>query len=161
MQDFARNFLLDCQNEPQSLHWDHDQVTLMPSVAYYNCPEKECDGLVTEEVMHITPDLKHDPPAVQCFTAATLAHVTSQGVNFNEVIEWTDQCPTQYKSKAVFYNMAKSEIKHTHHYFVARHVKTLQMEQLVEPKLLITEPKRVVRYFKVPKNSMTMVKTIC
>ena len=27
--------------------------------------------------------------------------------------------------------------------------KTLQMEQLVEPKLLIIEPKRVVRYFKV------------
>ena len=52
VQDFARNFLLDCQNEPQSLHWDHDQVTLMPSVAYYYCPGKEWDGLVTEEVTH-------------------------------------------------------------------------------------------------------------
>ena len=123
VQDFARNFLLDCQNEPQSLHWDHDQVTLMPSVAYYNCPEKEYDGLVTEEAIHITPDLKHDTPAVQYFTAATLAYVTSQGVNFNEAIELTDQCPTQYKSKAVFYNMFESEIKHMHHYFAARHGK--------------------------------------
>ena len=133
----------------------------MPSVVYYNCPEKECVGLVTEEVIHITPDLKHDPHAVKYFTAITLAHVTSRGVNFNEVIEWTDQCPTQYKSKTVFYNMSKSEIKHTHHYFASRHGKNLQMEQLVEPKLLITQQKGVVRYFKVPKNSMTMVKTIC
>ena len=123
VQDFARNFLLDCQNEPQSLHWDHDQVTLMPSVVYYNCPKKECDGLVTEEVIHITPDLKHDPHAVKYFTATTLAHVTSRGVNFNEVIEWTDQCPTHYKSKTVFYNMSKSKIKHTHHYFASRHGK--------------------------------------
>ena len=98
VQDFARNFLLDCQNEPKSLHWDHDQVTLMPSAAYYNCPVKECDGIVIE-VIHITPDLKHDPPAVQYFTATTPAHVTSQGVNFNEVTEWTDMCPTQYKTR--------------------------------------------------------------
>ena len=154
VRDFARNFLLDCQNEPQSLHWDHDQVTLMPSIAYYNCPEKECDGIVTEEVIHITPDLKHDPPPVQYFTATTLAHVTSQEVNFNEVIEWT-------KARQYFIICLKVKKSIPTIILLPGMAKTLQMEQLVEPKLLITELERVVRYFKVPENSMMMVKTIC
>ena len=32
VQDFAKNFVLDFQDEPKDLHWDHDQVTVHPTV---------------------------------------------------------------------------------------------------------------------------------
>ena len=60
VQDFARNFVLDFQDEPKDLHWDHDQVTVHPTIIYRCCPTEGCDELVTEEIIHIMPDLKHD-----------------------------------------------------------------------------------------------------
>ena len=35
VHDFAQNYLCLLQNEPQGMHWDHKQVTLHPTVAYY------------------------------------------------------------------------------------------------------------------------------
>ena len=35
VHDFAKNILLRYQNEPQSHFWDHTQVTLHTTVAYY------------------------------------------------------------------------------------------------------------------------------
>ena len=48
------------QNEPQGLHWLHQQVTVHPSVAMYTCRQPGCKKLVMHEVVHITDDLKHD-----------------------------------------------------------------------------------------------------
>ena len=67
VQDFARNFVLDFQDEPKDLHWDHDQVTVHPTVLYKCCPNEGCGELVMEEIIHITPDLKHDPLAIKHF----------------------------------------------------------------------------------------------
>ena len=59
VHNFAQNYLCLIQNEPQGLHWDHKQVTLHPSVAYYRCTNN-CDKLVTHEVVSVSKDLKHD-----------------------------------------------------------------------------------------------------
>ena len=37
VHDFSQNLLLYDQDEPQGRHWDHEQVTIHPSVAYYKC----------------------------------------------------------------------------------------------------------------------------
>ena len=39
VDDFAQNYLCDHQNEPEGLHWLHQQVTLHPSVAMYTCKQ--------------------------------------------------------------------------------------------------------------------------
>ena len=59
VHDFAQNLLLKHQREPQTMHWDHDQVTLHPTIAYFSC-ENNCGHMVKEEFLHITPDKKHD-----------------------------------------------------------------------------------------------------
>ena len=55
VHDFAQNLLLKHQREPQTMHWDHDQVTLHPTIAYFSC-ENNCGRMVKEEFLHITPD---------------------------------------------------------------------------------------------------------
>ena len=122
-QDFARNFVLDFQDEPRDLHWDHDQVTVHPTVLYRCCPNEGCDKLVTEEIIHITPDLKHDPLVVKNFEEDVEFHLRSNNVKYEEIFIWTDQAPTQYKSCHVFEGIANSLTCITHHYYPVRHGK--------------------------------------
>ena len=48
---FAQNYLCTHQNEVQGLHWCHQQVTVMSTVAHYLCPE--CHGNITHEIVHV------------------------------------------------------------------------------------------------------------
>ena len=123
VQDFARNFVLDFQDEPKDLHWDHDQVTVHPTVIYRCCPTEGCDELVTEEIIHITPDLKHDPLAVKNFEEDVEFHLRSKNISYEEKLIWTDQAPTQYKSCHVFECIANSSTCITHNYYLVCHGK--------------------------------------
>ena len=60
VNDSAQNYLCLLQNEPQGMHWEHKQVTLHPTVAYYTCPNEQCSSTVTHELVHMSEDLKHD-----------------------------------------------------------------------------------------------------
>ena len=42
IQDFARNFVIDFQDEPKTLHWFHDQVTVHPTICCFSCPKAGC-----------------------------------------------------------------------------------------------------------------------
>ena len=70
VHDFAQNYLCEQQNEAQGLHWVHQQVTLMPTVAHYHCAK--CEQLVTHEIVHITDDLKHDAHLVKLFESKSI-----------------------------------------------------------------------------------------
>ena len=61
IQDFARNFVIDFQDEPKTLHWFHDQVTVHPTICCFSCPKVGCHHLVTVEIIHVSTDLQHDP----------------------------------------------------------------------------------------------------
>ena len=91
--DFAQNFLCLYQDEPQSCHWDHAQVTLHPIVTYY---AGECGHQVTDELMFLTADRKHDSQAVLHFTKLAQQHLTTK-VKIDSVVQLTDQCASQYK----------------------------------------------------------------
>ena len=75
VHDFAQNYLCLLQNEPQGMHWDHKQVTLHPTVAYYTFPSDVCSKIVTHEVVHVSDDLKHDAHLVKKFHSKTLQNV--------------------------------------------------------------------------------------
>ena len=67
VNDFAQNYLSLLQNKLQSMHWEHKQVTLHPTVAYYTYPNEHCASTVTHELVYISEDLKHDT-YVMCAT---------------------------------------------------------------------------------------------
>ena len=97
VQDFARNFVLDFQDDPRDLHWDQDQVTVHPTVLYRCCPNEGCDELVMEENIQITPDLKHDPWAIKSFQEDVEFYLRSNNVKYEEKFIWMDQASTQEK----------------------------------------------------------------
>ena len=66
VHDFAQNYLCKHQREIQGLHWHHDQVTIMPTVAHYICAT--CKGMVTHEIVHVSDDMRHDAHLVKVFT---------------------------------------------------------------------------------------------
>ena len=123
IQDFAHNFVIDFQDEPKMLHWSHDQVTVHLTVCMFACRQIGCSKLVTVEVIHVSMDLKYDPHAVAMYKKDTLDYIRKLGVPFEEVIEWTHQAPTQYKSIHVFINMMNSDIPMCHHYYPIKHGK--------------------------------------
>ena len=72
VHDFAQNYLCLMQNEPQGMHWEHKQVTLHPTVAYYVCPNEGCNKMVTHELVHQSDDLKHDAHLIKRFHHTTI-----------------------------------------------------------------------------------------
>ena len=83
-QDFARNFILDFQDKPKDLHWNHDQVIVHPTIIYRCCPTEGCDELVTEEIIHSMLDLKHNPLAIKNFKEDVEFHLRSKNISYEE-----------------------------------------------------------------------------
>ena len=104
------------QNEPQGCHWDHEQLTIHPTVAYYqgDC----CDDILKEEFINLMPDKDHDESGVKLFTEKCLQHLRDKGVQND------DQCSNQYKSKNC-YHISNMKIPVTKHYFSVKHGKGL------------------------------------
>ena len=88
---------------------------------YYHCGEDY--GIIKEEIVHVTPDLKHDDNAVNYFIEKTLAYLELKGVEIQDIQEFTNHCRNQYKSKNIFYNLSQKSIPVTHHYFAVKHRK--------------------------------------
>ena len=118
--DFAQNYLCYYQDEPQECHWDHSQVTIHPIVCYF---KGSCGHLITEELVFISPDLKHNASAVEHFTNVAEKHLAKKLPRLHKIIQFTDQCPAQYKSKTPFFDISKREVMTERHYFGARHGK--------------------------------------
>lgn len=103
--DFAENFTCNYQQEVQAAHWHHEQVTVHPIVAYYRCPV--CPKTVTESLIFVSSDRRHDYHAVHHFTKQALVHLReTRGLVITHVNQWTDGCSAQYKSKGPFADIA-------------------------------------------------------
>ena len=115
VHDFYQNLLSYTQNEPQGHHWDHNQITIHPTVVYYRCDH--CDGIIKEDHIHMMPDNNHDYQAVLQFFEKSLDFLKQKGVDVTEIHEFTDHCMNQYKSKTIFHKMSKMKIKIICHFF--------------------------------------------
>ena len=124
VHDFAQNYLCQHQRECQGLHWRHEQVTLMPTVAHYVCPKENCDSLVTHEIVHVSEDLKHDAHLVKQFTTKSISILKENKIPIRKIIEFTDQAPSQYKNKTAFRYMTQSKIPIMKNYFGVHHGKS-------------------------------------
>ena len=123
VHNFQMNMMLFAHDEPSSTHWDHPQLTIHPTVAFYRCPNNECYEIVREDIIYITDDKHHDKHAVNVFIAKSISHLQSKGVPVLEVIEFTDQALGQYKSKFTFNNITKFDFPYTRHFYCVKHGK--------------------------------------
>ena len=77
--DFAKNYACVAQQEIQSAHWGHGQISIHPTIAYYRCDKKDCDGIIREAIIFVSNDLTHDSHAVNCFVGITNKHLKEKG----------------------------------------------------------------------------------
>ena len=126
--DFAENYGCFHQDEIQSAHWAVNQVTVHPLVCYYSCSTCEVRHVIQEAFVVISDHLKHDGHAVQHFTTLAMTHLRgARGVTVNRLVEFTDGCAGQYKSKQPFCDITFAavdfHVARERHYFGSRHGK--------------------------------------
>ena len=93
---FAEKYACQYQEEVQSAHWHHVQVTIHPISTYYVC--SNCDGLVNDGHVLISNDLTHNYHAVQNLISlrpcGLIGHIIMNMVPWNRC-RW---CNTGYPS---------------------------------------------------------------
>ncbi|XP_072025409.1 uncharacterized protein [Amphiura filiformis] len=103
--DFAENYGCLSQDEIQSAHWATQQVTVHPIAGYYNCVHSDAtqSHIVQEAMVFISEDLGHDFHAVHHFEEVAVKHLKeSRGLPLEHIVEYTDGCGCQYKSRGPF-----------------------------------------------------------
>lgn len=128
VMDFAENLALKNQDECQSAHWFTTQVTIHPIVTYYLVPEKESTEkkkMVTHEMVFISDDLTHDSQIVEQFVRRMTATLQKEIVDqkITKIIQFTDGCSSQYKSKRPFLDISEAKISTERHFFGSGHGK--------------------------------------
>ena len=127
--DFAENYSTFHQNEVQSAHWVNDQVTLFPIVAWYRCPVCPPEAPpVREYLIFLSDDIKHDYHAVHAFQMVGYNFLREhRGIQFEKVIEFSDGCPAQFKSRCPFADISYATVDLgvmlERHFFGSRHGK--------------------------------------
>ena len=126
--DFAENYSCVAQQEVQSAHWSHNQVTIHSTVAYYRCQEEGCEEIVTEHLIFVSDDKTHDAAAVQEFVELANGHLKeARGLNIEKEIHLTDGCAAQYKFRIPFTDISFSQSDHgfpvERHFYGSRHGK--------------------------------------
>ncbi|XP_063446520.1 uncharacterized protein LOC134726055 [Mytilus trossulus] len=123
--DFAENYTCLYQDEAQSAHWNHGQVTLFSIVAYYHC--QSCSANMNESLIFITPDRKHDSHAVHCFNTIANEYLKRKNIVIDRQIHFSDGAASQFKSKTPFEDLRKGSddfgFHIEKHFFGSRHGK--------------------------------------
>lgn len=118
--DFSENYSCVNQNEVQSAHWGHNNITIHPAVSYYRCPNENCNDTIQESLIFVSDDLVHDAHAVATFVAKANEHLQNKrGLIIEKQIQFTDGCSAQYKSKTPFTDISYS--KEDYGFVVERH----------------------------------------
>uniref|UniRef100_A0A8C4WX24 Uncharacterized protein n=1 Tax=Eptatretus burgeri TaxID=7764 RepID=A0A8C4WX24_EPTBU len=128
--DFAENYACTQQDEIQAAHWAIEQVTIHPIVAFMMPEHTDTmdSHIIQEAIVIISSDLKHDAHAVQHFTRLALDHLRlKRGLTVEQVLEFTDGCAVQYKSKLPFADISYARkdlnVSLERHFFGSRHGK--------------------------------------
>ena len=121
--DFAQNYLTRFQDEVQSVHWCHNQVTLVPIISYYTC--QVCDEVVKSEFMVISDDLNHDVAAAETFLQAVEENLVASGVEIESKINFSDGCARQFKCTPMFDRNSAKQVPISWSYFGSSHGKSI------------------------------------
>ena len=97
--DFAENYTARAQDEVQSAHWAQTQITIHLVVCY--------DGNIVHEMVFVSDDIKHRAHFVEkCVSDAVSLLRDAYNVQFTKMVQFTDGCSSQYKSKVPFMDIS-------------------------------------------------------
>ena len=126
--DFAENFATFFQNAVQSVHWQNTQVTLFPMVTWYECPTCPDHQVIRDYLVFLSNDKRHISHSVHAFQCVAYKFLReTRQVEFNRIVEFSDGCSGQFKSKIPFADISFSQSdldgRLERHFFGSRHGK--------------------------------------
>ena len=124
VMDFAMNFNNWYQDEVQSAYWCSTQTTIHGTINFFRCPRRGCTQLVTMALVHISDDVKHDSFLARAAQNLTFAYLVEAGVPLDLIIQFCDNCASQYKSRRPFAELARCALQIIRIYFGEKHGKS-------------------------------------
>ena len=103
--DFAENYAILEQNEIQSAHWCHDQVTVFTAYAWVNKNKGQSYAIISNE-------LQHGKYAVHAFLDYLLRDLKATYPDITKVNFISDGAASQFKQKFLFTNLTFMEEVH-------------------------------------------------
>ena len=78
-----------------------------PIVCYYAC--SHCQQPLTDSLVFISDDRNHDHHAIHAFTLRAVEYLRdARKINLDHIIQWTDSCSSQCKSKGPFADISRA-----------------------------------------------------
>ncbi|KAJ8051205.1 hypothetical protein HOLleu_04685 [Holothuria leucospilota] len=96
--DFAENFAIIHQNEIQSAHWSHDQVTIFTACANVGNDDVKSYAIVSD-------DLVHGKYAVATFLARIVEDLQAAYPELQVISFFSDGAASQFKNRFLFQNL--------------------------------------------------------
>ena len=124
VQDFAMNYNNIYQDEIQQAYWGGTQTTIHATVNFLLCPRPGCKKKMKITVVHISDDKKHDSFLARAVQRKNFQYLASLGIKIDNVIEFSDNCGQQYKSKRPFAELSKFPVSITRVFFGEKHGKS-------------------------------------
>lgn len=128
ISDFAENYSCIIQNEIQGYHWNNEQVTLHPFVAYY-----KTDGGETKIISYValSDHLKHSTATFYAYQRKFIQHLKEelekQGITLTKIHYFSDGARSQYKNrfnlKNMLYHAQDFGVQIEWHFFASCHGK--------------------------------------
>ena len=98
--DFAENYAAITQDEVQSAHWSHQQVTIFTAVAWF---VNGCQSFAV-----VSDDLNHDKVAVWAMLDAVVKSLKSEHL-ITHIKVFSDGCAAQFKNRYTLMNLCFME----------------------------------------------------
>ena len=124
VMDFAMNFNNRYQDEVQSAFWGGTQTTIHGTINFFRCLTEGCNEVVTLSLVHITDDTHHDSFLVRAVQNLTFRYLVEIGVPLDLIIQFCDNCSSQYKSRRPFAELARLALEIIRVYFGEKHGKS-------------------------------------
>lgn len=125
VSDYAKNFTIRYQDEIQSAFFQCSSVTIIATVNYYRCPNEDCNQLVTDVIVHISDDNKHDSFLTRAAQQQSLRYLVEKGILTDHVIQFSDNCAGEFKSKRNFAEIARLLFNITRIFLGEKHAKNI------------------------------------
>jgi len=98
--DFAENYAAVTQDEVQSAHWSHSQITIFTAVAWFS---NGCKSFAV-----VSDDLNHDKVAVWAMLRAVVGYLKKEH-SITHVKFFSDGCAAQFKNRYTLMNLCFME----------------------------------------------------
>ena len=120
--DFSENASLNAQNEIQSAHWSHSQVTLFTCFCWIdNIPQ------LHESLVIISDELRHEKHGVNKYMMKIFSYLLDKYPMIETIHVFSDGASSQFKQRFLFSNLSRWEanfgVDIRWHFFATSHGK--------------------------------------